>query len=161
MQIVGQNPDSRPRHSSQSPIFLRRPQSKVRGEPILLSFKLGLYLIRTRSPKRNPNLLQRSEIVALFNTFNRLSESLQAIQRFRQMYHERLNSDNMVSINLSFSIFVYLTWFKLSSSNNYTTNLLANATGLFTALFTRIVAQLDYWNIPIPTYIRSVIPKNM
>lgn len=110
MQIVGQNPDSRPRHSSQSPIFLRRPQSKVRGEPILLSFKLGLYLIRTRSPKRNPNLLQRSEIVALFNTFNRLSESLQAIQRFRQMYHERLNSDNMVSINLSFSIFVYLTW---------------------------------------------------
>ncbi|KAI7864194.1 endoplasmic reticulum Oxidoreductin 1-domain-containing protein [Spinellus fusiger] len=34
----------------------------------------------------NPNLLQRSEIVALFNTLNRLSESLHAIQRFREMY---------------------------------------------------------------------------
>ncbi|KAI8139734.1 endoplasmic reticulum Oxidoreductin 1-domain-containing protein [Fennellomyces sp. T-0311] len=41
------------------------------------------------NPKWNPNLLQRSEIVALFNTLNRLSESLQAIQKFRKLYRER------------------------------------------------------------------------
>ncbi|KAG2218403.1 hypothetical protein INT45_011591 [Circinella minor] len=41
------------------------------------------------NPKRNPGLLERSEIVALFNTLNRLSESLQAIKKFRQLYHER------------------------------------------------------------------------
>ncbi|KAL1925149.1 uncharacterized protein VTP21DRAFT_32 [Calcarisporiella thermophila] len=34
----------------------------------------------------NNNLLQRSEIVALFNTFNRVSESLQAIEKFKWMY---------------------------------------------------------------------------
>ncbi|KAK9764490.1 endoplasmic oxidoreductin-1 [Basidiobolus ranarum] len=36
--------------------------------------------------KSNSNLLQRSEIVALFNTFNRFSESVEAIQRFQAMY---------------------------------------------------------------------------
>jgi hypothetical protein len=38
------------------------------------------------SPKRNPNLLQRSEIVALINTMHRLSESLYAVETFRKMY---------------------------------------------------------------------------
>ncbi|KAI9323703.1 endoplasmic reticulum oxidoreductin 1 [Dichotomocladium elegans] len=40
-------------------------------------------------PERNPDLLQRTEIVALFNLLNRLTESLHAIQRFRELYHER------------------------------------------------------------------------
>lgn len=40
------------------------------------------------SPKRNPNLLQRSEIVALINTMHRLSESLYAVETFRKMYAE-------------------------------------------------------------------------
>ncbi|ORY08253.1 endoplasmic reticulum oxidoreductin 1 [Basidiobolus meristosporus CBS 931.73] len=39
--------------------------------------------------RANPNLLQRSEIVALFNTFNRFSESISSIQRFRRMYFEK------------------------------------------------------------------------
>jgi len=38
------------------------------------------------SPKKNPNLLQRSEIVALVNTMHRLSESLYAVETFRKMY---------------------------------------------------------------------------
>ncbi|ORX46341.1 endoplasmic reticulum oxidoreductin 1 [Hesseltinella vesiculosa] len=38
----------------------------------------------------NPSLLQRGEIVALFNTFNRLSESLEAIQKFRRLYSDRI-----------------------------------------------------------------------
>ena len=33
--------------------------------------------------------LRRSEIVALFNTFNRVTESLHSVERFRQMYRER------------------------------------------------------------------------
>jgi hypothetical protein len=38
------------------------------------------------SPKRNPNLLQRSEIVALMNTLHRISESLQSVDVFRKLY---------------------------------------------------------------------------
>ena len=40
----------------------------------------------TTSPKVNPDLLQRSEVVALFNTLHRTSESLAAVEHFRQMY---------------------------------------------------------------------------
>ncbi|CAO3628185.1 unnamed protein product [Cunninghamella blakesleeana] len=43
------------------------------------------------SYKFNPNLLKQSEVVALFNTFNRLSESLNSIQKFREIYYERTN----------------------------------------------------------------------
>lgn len=38
------------------------------------------------SPIKHPNLLQRTEIVALFNTFNRLSESVESITKFRDLY---------------------------------------------------------------------------
>jgi hypothetical protein len=41
---------------------------------------------RFSSPKRNPNLLQRSEIVALINTLHRISESLQSVEVFRKLY---------------------------------------------------------------------------
>jgi ERO1-like protein alpha len=41
-----------------------------------------------RSPKINPDLLQRSEVVALFNTLHRHSESLAAVDQFRKMYAE-------------------------------------------------------------------------
>ncbi|KAG0083158.1 hypothetical protein BGZ92_011029 [Podila epicladia] len=38
------------------------------------------------NPINHPNLLQRTEIVALFNTLNRLSESVESIGRFRNLY---------------------------------------------------------------------------
>lgn len=38
------------------------------------------------SPKINPDLLQRSEVVALFNTLHRISESLASVEQFRQIY---------------------------------------------------------------------------
>lgn len=38
------------------------------------------------SPKLNPNLLQRSEVVALFNTLHRVTESLAAVEDFRRIY---------------------------------------------------------------------------
>ena len=37
---------------------------------------------------RNSNLLQRSEIVALFNTLFRFSESLESVNDFRRMWSE-------------------------------------------------------------------------
>ncbi|OCF43846.1 endoplasmic oxidoreductin 1 [Kwoniella heveanensis CBS 569] len=37
-------------------------------------------------PKVNPDLLQRSEVVALFNTLHRISESLAAVEEFRKIY---------------------------------------------------------------------------
>lgn len=38
------------------------------------------------SPKLNPNLLQRSEVVALFNALHRVSESLSSVEDFRRIY---------------------------------------------------------------------------
>lgn len=38
------------------------------------------------SPKLNPDLLQRSEVVALFNTLHRVSESLASVEDFRKIY---------------------------------------------------------------------------
>lgn len=40
------------------------------------------------SPRINPDLLQRSEVVALFNTLHRVSESLAAVEQFRKMYRD-------------------------------------------------------------------------
>ncbi|WVQ78971.1 hypothetical protein IAT38_001063 [Cryptococcus sp. DSM 104549] len=37
-------------------------------------------------PKVNPDLLQRSEVVALFNTLHRISESLASVEQFRKIY---------------------------------------------------------------------------
>ncbi|KAL7415279.1 endoplasmic reticulum Oxidoreductin 1-domain-containing protein [Mrakia frigida] len=39
-------------------------------------------------PKINPGLLSRSEIVSLFNTLHRFSESLHAVEEFRKLYAE-------------------------------------------------------------------------
>ncbi|KAF9360344.1 hypothetical protein BGX34_007834 [Mortierella sp. NVP85] len=44
------------------------------------------------NPIKHPNLLQRTEIVALFNTFNRLSESVQSITKFRELYMQQYGS---------------------------------------------------------------------
>ncbi|GJJ69757.1 hypothetical protein EMPS_02105 [Entomortierella parvispora] len=46
------------------------------------------------NPIKNPNLLQRTEIVALFNTFNRVSESVESIARFRTLYMSTLGSSH-------------------------------------------------------------------
>ena len=66
------------------------------------------------SPKRNPGLLERSEIVALFNTLNRLSESLQAIKKFRQLYHERTHHHEVkyqfLSLFSSLECFLLITY---------------------------------------------------
>lgn len=40
-------------------------------------------------PAKDPGLLQRTEIVALINTLNRFSESLKAVEKFRQLYQAK------------------------------------------------------------------------
>lgn len=42
----------------------------------------------------NANLLQRSEVVALINTLHRFSESLDMVDRFRQMWSETDDADS-------------------------------------------------------------------
>jgi ERO1-like protein beta len=49
------------------------------------------------SPYKNRNLLQRSEVVALFNTLHRFSESLHVTDVFRDMWKES-NADATSSI---------------------------------------------------------------
>ena len=44
---------------------------------------------RTLDPRVNPDLLQRSEVVALFNTLHRVSESLESVDMFRRIYADR------------------------------------------------------------------------
>lgn len=41
---------------------------------------------RDLDPKINPDLLQRSEVVALFNSLHRISESLNSVEDFRRIY---------------------------------------------------------------------------
>lgn len=43
----------------------------------------------TLNPTTNPGLLTRQEIVALFNTLHRFSESLHAVELFRGIYKEK------------------------------------------------------------------------
>ncbi|PWN43889.1 ERO1-domain-containing protein [Ceraceosorus guamensis] len=44
-------------------------------------------------PARNPELLARSELVALINTVHRFAESLRAVATFRDMYQDQLSAD--------------------------------------------------------------------
>ncbi|KIJ67955.1 hypothetical protein HYDPIDRAFT_82991 [Hydnomerulius pinastri MD-312] len=45
-------------------------------------------------PRKNQNLLQRSEVVALINTLHRFSESLHAVERFREMWRNTGDQDS-------------------------------------------------------------------
>lgn len=48
------------------------------------------------SPKVNPDLLQRSEVVALFNTLHRVSESLKSVEDFRKIY-AKTQADELIA----------------------------------------------------------------
>ncbi|KAI9478755.1 MAG: endoplasmic reticulum oxidoreductin 1 [Benjaminiella poitrasii] len=49
------------------------------------------YEDKSLDPVKNPDLFERGEIVALFNTFNRFSESIHAIKTFRKMYIDKMS----------------------------------------------------------------------
>ncbi|KAI9297456.1 endoplasmic oxidoreductin [Neoconidiobolus thromboides FSU 785] len=49
------------------------------------------YEEKSLNPKRNPDLFKKTEIVALFNTFGRLAESIASVEMFREMYLKKYN----------------------------------------------------------------------
>ncbi|KAF7729955.1 hypothetical protein EC973_003368 [Apophysomyces ossiformis] len=95
------------------------------------------------NPQRTPNLLQRSEIVALFNTFNRLSESLNAIQKFRQMYQDKMNQASQVN------------------TSKTTSNLTTRASHYVLRSVAYVLSELKKWNVPVPGYLETLSgPEN-
>ncbi|KAG0341985.1 hypothetical protein BG004_005794, partial [Podila humilis] len=50
--------------------------------------------------RNSEDILTRQEIVALLNTFNRLSESISAIERFSQMYQARLDEEHRQAVEM-------------------------------------------------------------
>ncbi|KAG0166658.1 hypothetical protein DFQ28_008605 [Apophysomyces sp. BC1034] len=90
------------------------------------------------NPKRTPNLLQRGEIVSLFNTFNRLSESLNAIQKFREMYQIQITQDTQVNSPVSQE------------------NLTAKASHYVLRSVAYVLNELKRWNVPVPVYLESL-----
>lgn len=56
------------------------------------------------SPTRNHELLQRSELVALFNTLHRFSESLHAINLFRDMMLQAADAPPTSAVSSTFFV---------------------------------------------------------
>jgi hypothetical protein len=59
------------------------------------------YETKTLNPVRNPHLFQKTEIVSLINAFARISESIQAVEAFRGMYHDRVNAEQKPKPSIS------------------------------------------------------------
>jgi ERO1-like protein beta len=57
---------------------------------VIIIYPLDIVL----SPRLNANLLQRTEIVALINTLHRFSESLEAVNDFRDLWLATSQSDS-------------------------------------------------------------------
>lgn len=87
VSTMGQAPGFRLRNGPQNPFRTGRESTRVRPDNLTCR-SLAAHLADRLSPKVNPDLLQRSEVVALFNTLHRISESLAAVEHFRQMYAE-------------------------------------------------------------------------
>ncbi|KAI7875420.1 endoplasmic oxidoreductin [Lichtheimia hyalospora FSU 10163] len=83
-------------------------------------------------PLRNPGLLQRTEIVALFNTLNRFTESLHAIERFRELYQERSHPTSQVN------------------GASFIHKLLAQGAA-------NLQSTLAQWNIPLPSVMHRLL----
>lgn len=64
---------------------------------LLALLRLGLRANAPYSPVTNPNLILRSEIVALFNTLHQFSESLMAVDEFRRIWARKESSSEGLS----------------------------------------------------------------
>ncbi|KAI9333891.1 endoplasmic reticulum Oxidoreductin 1-domain-containing protein [Pilaira anomala] len=91
------------------------------------------YEDKTLDHVTNPDLFERNEIVALFNTFNRFSESVHGIKRFRNMYIDKMTPKEL--------------------------NFVAKATRHIQQLLTHLLALLKSWNIPIPHFIETLVSR--
>ncbi|KAG1463044.1 hypothetical protein G6F56_005376 [Rhizopus delemar] len=90
------------------------------------------YEDNTLDPIKNPDLFERSEIVALFNTFNRFTESLHAIQSFRNIYMKEMSPKKETFIQ-------QLRSFDIQQ------------------LAVQMLKQFKLWNIPVPLFIETLI----
>ncbi|KAI8071875.1 endoplasmic reticulum Oxidoreductin 1-domain-containing protein [Thamnidium elegans] len=88
------------------------------------------YEDKSLNPVTNPNLFERGEVVALFNTFNRFSESVHAIKTFRDMYIDKMAPKELTFVN--------------------------KAIRHIRHLLTHLLALLKSWNIPVPHYIETL-----
>ncbi|TIA70710.1 hypothetical protein E3P91_02963 [Wallemia ichthyophaga] len=61
---------------------------------------------------KQPNTLQRSEVVALFNTFHRISESIENIEVFRKLYEARKTgvATQAATENTEYTEYTVYTW---------------------------------------------------
>ncbi|CAB4489449.1 endoplasmic oxidoreductin [Rhizophagus irregularis] len=129
------------------------------------------------NPKVNPNLLTRTEIVALFNTFNRVSESLSAIEHFRHVYQESIRgNDKQINNEESSKVEIETdTKSHESSTTKNTTNRQVDSlseeyqfiikaiistknilSSYVINFYQTIIRQLEYWNIPVPVLLKSI-----
>ncbi|KAI8391526.1 uncharacterized protein BYT42DRAFT_557185 [Radiomyces spectabilis] len=105
------------------------------------------YEEKSLNPKWNPNLIQRGELVALFNTLNRLSESLRAIQKFRIMYQERMNASSQ-ELQLTEAVSVKV--------KRILHNYLTHGFHLVLRGFRFVLSEMKQrWDIPLPSYLES------
>ncbi|KAL9542379.1 hypothetical protein PS6_009820 [Mucor atramentarius] len=93
------------------------------------------YEDKSLDPIRNPDLFERGEIVALFNTFNRFSESVDAIKTFRAMYADKMTPKTLSSL-------------EMAKQQAY-------------QILVRLLTQLKSWNIPIPQFIEALILRKL
>ncbi|KAH7908468.1 hypothetical protein BJ138DRAFT_1068768 [Hygrophoropsis aurantiaca] len=68
---------------------------KVQTTGLATALKILFELDETAlDPRKNTKLLQRSEVVALINTLHRFSESIHAVERFREMWRQTDDQDS-------------------------------------------------------------------
>jgi hypothetical protein len=91
---VGESPDNGDRYSNEDPLRGRREGAQVSPRHISVKATDIQFGRQFHSPKTNPNLLTRSEVVALINTLHRLSESLHAVRIFREMWAQTGDEDS-------------------------------------------------------------------
>lgn len=121
---------------------------------VIAWFEWGLTLL-FHSPIRNPDLFERGEIVALFNTFNRFSESVEAIKTFRAMYGDKMTPKVCTCIWQHCFKWQQNSWILQALSS------LEKAKQQGYQILVRLLTQLKSWNIPIPQFIEALILRKL
>ena len=84
-----------------------------------LLLSVSVLLIIVHSPRTNVNLLQRSEVVALINTLFRFSESLSAVEHFRQMWRALDEPSSQRIVSAAVQVCSLWTTCLISTNLNY------------------------------------------
>ncbi|CAG8485438.1 15664_t:CDS:10 [Cetraspora pellucida] len=127
------------------------------------------------NPKVNPNLLTRTEIVALFNTFHRFAESLKAVEGFRQMYQQRIREastmrphdkpsskiiTNPAIITPNFTKFTNQSFYQFTNPQFLFTLIKDTCSPYLIQFYRFLVQQLEQWDIPVPSPLKIIATGN-